>query len=183
MDMRILLAGVLVSCGLVGVAMPIISPGPDSAAERVMAEGQSSPENSETLAAVTGAHEPSTWAAEVTLDREVDGHFYADVAVDGVQSRMLVDTGASVIALTGDDAAAIGLHWDPGAVAVVAQGASGAVYGVRTQLSTVTLGNFEARDVDALIIPEGLGISLLGQSFLSTVDSVEIAGDRMVLEN
>lgn len=183
MDMRIILAGVLVSGGLVGLAMPVISPGPDSSAGQITPEGSTSPESSETLAAVTGGQEPVTWAAEVTLDREVDGHFYADVVVDGVPSRMLVDTGASVIALTGDDAAAAGLHWDPNAVAVVAQGASGPVYGVQTRLSTVTLGNFEARDVDALIIPEGLGISLLGQSFLSTVDTVEIAGDRMVLEN
>ncbi|KLI65155.1 retropepsin-like aspartic protease family protein [Aurantiacibacter marinus] len=181
--MRILLACILVGGGLVGLALPIISPEPEPGAEQIALDDRSSRDSNETLAAVTGPNEPATWAADVTLDREVDGHFYADVTVDGVPSRMLVDTGASVIALTGDDAEAIGLHWDPSTVAVVAQGASGPVRGVQTRLSTVTLGNFEARDVDALIIPEGLGISLLGQSFLSTVDSVEIAGDKMVLEN
>ncbi len=183
MDMRILLAGILVSGGLVGVALPIISPVADPGSPLIPADGEASAENGATLAAMTDAGEPVTWAAEVTIERETDGHFYADVAVNGVPSRMLVDTGASVIALTGDDAAAMGLHWDPNAVAVVAQGASGAVYGVKTRLSSVSLGNFEAREVDAVIIPEGLGISLLGQSFLSTVDTVEIAGDRMVLEN
>jgi len=183
MDMRILLASVLVAGGLVGVAMPIISPSSDSTSLEGEGPEGSSLEGDETLAAMTGAPEPTTWAEEVTLDRENDGHFYANVVIEGVPSRMLVDTGASLIALTGDDAAAMGLHWDPNAVGVVAQGASGPVHGVQTRFNTVTLGNFEARDVDALIIPEGLGISLLGQSFLSTVDTVEISGDQMVLEN
>ena len=183
MDMRILLASVLVGGGLVGLAMPIIAPSSDPALLEAESQADSSAEDGETLAAMTASEEPVTWAADVTLDREVDGHFYADVVVDGVSSRMLVDTGASVIALTGDDASAMGLHWDPNAVAVVAQGASGPVRGVQTRLSTVTLGSFEAHDVDALIIPEGLGISLLGQSFLSTVETVEISGDQMVLEN
>src|SRR6187399_1509951 len=41
---------------------------------------------------------------EVVLPRAPDGHFYADVTVEGVTKEMLVDTGASVIALTGEDA-------------------------------------------------------------------------------
>ncbi|WP_340587385.1 retropepsin-like aspartic protease family protein [Erythrobacter alti] len=145
--------------------------------------GESASNASGPLAMTTTAADPVTWAEDVRLDRELDGHFYANVVVDGVPSRMLVDTGASVIALTGDDAVAMGIHWDPNAVSVVAQGASGPVHGVQTRLRHVAVGNFEARDVDALIIPEGLGISLLGQSFLSTIDSVAIAGDEMVLEN
>ena len=44
------------------------------------------------------------------------------------------------------------------------------------------LGGLEARDVQAAIIPEGLDITLLGQSFLGQVKRVEISGDRMVLE-
>jgi len=183
MDMRIPLASVLVVGGLVGLALPTASPDDDSATSAAGSSSASGSVDGTPLAMMTGSAEPVTWAEDVTLDRERDGHFYADVVVDGVPSRMLVDTGASVIALTGDDAAAMGLHWDPNAVRVVAQGASGPVEGVQTRLNHVTLGNFEARDVDALIIPEGLGISLLGQSFLSTIDTVAIAGDQMTLEN
>lgn len=183
MDMRIPLASVLVVGGLVGLALPTDGPqseGPSAPNGEMVAQGDHS---SETVVMMTDAEEPVTWAKEIALDREPDGHFYADVSVDGTSSRMLVDTGASVIALTGDDAAAIGLTWDTSQIAPVAQGASGAVHGVRTRLDRVTLGEFEARDVEAIIVPEGLGISLLGQSFLSTVNSVAIAGDRMVLEN
>lgn len=180
MDMRVPLAGVLIAGGLLGLAWPTIAPNDGVAAEQ---SPESEDASAAELAMVASSNEPATWREDVTLEREVDGHFYADVSVEGVNTRMLVDTGASVIALTGDDAAAMGLHWDPNQVAVVAQGASGAVYGVNTTLSNVRVGNFEAFDVPAMIIPEGLGISLLGQSFLSTVRSARIEGDRMVLEN
>ena len=182
MDMRIPLASVLFVGGLIGLAMP--STLPEGLAGSSL-DGDSDTANGDdaSLAAMSGFSDPVTWAEDVRLKREIDGHFYANVIVDGVPTRMLVDTGASVIALTGDDAAAMGIHWDPNAVQIVAQGASGPVHGVQTRLAHVAVGNFEARDVEALIIPDGLGISLLGQSFLSTIASVEIASDQMVLEN
>ncbi|ANC50341.1 aspartyl protease-like protein [Aurantiacibacter atlanticus] len=183
MDIRIPLAGVLVAGGLLGLAMPMIAD--DDAAQGSVADGAQvdGHGDGETLAMVGSGAGSATWATETVLDRASDGHFYADVVVDGTTARMMVDTGASVIALTGEDAAAMGLYWDASEVGPVARGASGAVHGVQTRLNRVTVGNFEAHDVEALIIPEGLGISLLGQSFLSTVQSVEIADDRMMLES
>lgn len=133
-----------------------------------------------TLALATSEGE-ADWDHIVTLDRAGDGHFYADVSVDGQSTRMLVDTGASVIALTGADAEALGLVWNEDEIAMVARGANGPVMGVHATLANVTLGGFEAADVPALIIPEGLSISLLGQSFLSQVRKVEISGDNMVM--
>ena len=121
------------------------------------------------------------YGAQTTLDRAGDGHFYADVEVDGQSVAFLVDTGATTLALTGDDARDIGLDWDESDLRHVANGASGPVYGTTVQLDSVRLGPFEAYDVEAAIIPEGLGISLLGQSFLGTVPRVSIEDDRMVL--
>ncbi len=180
MDMRIPLACVLLAGGLVGLAMPVIS---DDAAKNDASGESDDAGDRNQLAALSTQSATATWDENVSLERERDGHFYADVAVDGVSSRMLVDTGASVIALTGDDAMAMGLFWDDSEVGPVAQGANGTVYGVHTKLRHVRVGNFEAQDVHAMIIPEGLGISLLGQSFLSTINSVEIANDRMMLTN
>lgn len=115
------------------------------------------------------------------LRRAGDGHFYAGVSLSGRPVTMLVDTGASVVALTGSDAREAGLHWNPAQLGVVAQGASGPIRGVAIKLERVTLGSHDARDVDAIIVPEGLPISLLGQSFLATIDPVRIEKDRMVL--
>lgn len=123
------------------------------------------------------------WGGETTLERDSDGHFYADVTVDGRDYRMLVDTGASVVALTGADAASMGLLWDESDLSVVAQGASGPVEGVHTQIDTLALGDHEARQVAAIIVPEGLTVSLLGQSFLQTLGTVEMSGDAMVIGN
>lgn len=117
-----------------------------------------------------------------SLQRRPDGHFYADAYVNDVSTRFMVDTGASTIALTGEDAEAIGLYWSEDDIRPVARGASGAVYGVHVTLEQVELGGFEARNLSAIIVPEGLDISLLGQSFLGTIENVHIRGDEMVLE-
>lgn len=124
----------------------------------------------------------AAWSAgETVLPRASNGHFYAEAAVNGSPVNFLVDTGASMIALTGEDAAAAGLSWSEGDVRIVAQGASGPVYGVPVRLERVMLGGHEAENVEAAIIPQGLDISLLGQSFLSTIEPVRIESDRMVL--
>lgn len=115
------------------------------------------------------------------LDRAGDGHFYADVDVESRPIHFLVDTGASIVALTGADAQAIGLVWNDADLVPVGRGASGTVYGVPVRLDRVELDNLVARDVAAAIIPEGLDVSLLGQSFLTHLPGVKIEGDRMVL--
>ena len=120
-------------------------------------------------------------AGETVLPRADDGHFYAEVTVDGAAAHMLVDTGATTIALTADDAEAMGIAWSDGDVVPVARGANGIVYGIPVTLGVVQLGEFEARDVAATVVPEGLDISLLGQSFLSRITRVEMEQDRMVL--
>lgn len=174
--MRLPFACMLIAGGAIGLAMPLFE------TEQRLATAEHQGDHPVTLAATRELPAPG-WGHEIALSREPDGHFYADVHVDGVPSRMLVDTGASVVALTGDDALAMGLYWDESEVVPVAQGASGTVYGVNTTVPRMRLGDFEARDVRAVIVPEGLGISLLGQSFLETIASVRIADDRMVLEN
>lgn len=134
-----------------------------------------------TVVTEPGQAEDPAWGGTTELQRAGDGHFYAGVGLGGRSLTMLVDTGATVIALTGDDARAAGLHWNPADLAVVARGASGPIHGVAVTLERVTLGGHEARDVPAVIVPEGLPISLLGQSFLSTIEPVRIEKDRMVL--
>ncbi len=124
----------------------------------------------------------SAWlAGQHVLTRSSDGHFYADAYVDGSSFRLLVDTGASIVALTGSDADAMGLMWDRTSLQPIGRGASGTVHGVPTTIERMEVGGFEARNVQAAIIPDGLDVSLLGQSFLSQINNVEISGDEMRL--
>ena len=76
----------------------------------------------------------------VELKREPDGHFYADVEINNMPIRILVDTGASGIALTRDDARRAGLSVPVGMFDVVGEGASGDVKGDYAMLDTVRLG-------------------------------------------
>ena len=162
--------------GLVILFVPRGESEPRTGDARAEADGEAS-----TLTLATSQATADWNAGGHTLHRTRDGHFYAEATVDGTPMRMMVDTGASVIALTAEDAVAAGLIWDDSKVMPIGTGASGTVYGVRARLSEVEIGGIVRRNVQAVIIPEGLEVSLLGQSWLSQVDTVEIVDDRMVL--
>lgn len=172
--MKTLVPSVLIIGALVGW----FAPGAEPARETAETAPADSAEPQLNLAA-----QPEWHGGEMTLDREPDGHFYAGVRIDTSDVRMLVDTGASMIALTGEDARDAGLYWDPNDLQPVARGASGVVMGVPVRLPEVAVGDFVARDVEAVIVPEGLGISLLGQSFLSHIETVNISGDTLTLSD
>jgi aspartyl protease family protein len=119
--------------------------------------------------------------SSVELQRNGDGHFYADVQVNGSTLHMLVDTGATGIALSRDDARAAGLATSIGMNDVVGEGADGAVHGEYVKLDNVSLGGTSASGLEAVVLNGG-SQSLLGQEFLAKFDSVEIHGDTMVLK-
>ncbi|MFL6759922.1 TIGR02281 family clan AA aspartic protease [Sphingomonas sp.] len=116
----------------------------------------------------------------VALDRAADGHFYAEVRINGNPIHMLVDTGATEIALSRDDARSAGLATSIAMPGVVGEGADGAVHGEFARLDRVELGPLSAEGLDAVVLSSG-SQSLLGQSFLSKFASVQIEGDRMIL--
>ena len=132
---------------------------------------------------VVAAQQGGDWYGEVRLDRSGDGHYYSAANIGGARVDFMVDTGASVVALTAADARAAGLTWDPSEVSVVGRGASGDVHGVIRRIPQIDVGGIVAHNVDAIVIPHGLDVSLLGQSYLGHVRSVEIRGGQMILSN
>lgn len=116
----------------------------------------------------------------IELQREGDGHFYADVRINGAPIRMLIDTGASGIALSREDAQMAGLATSIGMNDIVGEGASGEVHGQWVRLDRVELGPLSASGLDAAILDGGQQ-SLLGQSFLRKFAKVQIEDDKMVL--
>ncbi len=147
----------------------------------------------------SAAHDEAPLMSDViTLSRQSDGHFYTNAAVEtggnaageggeqgseeGGEIRFLVDTGASAIALTGSDAEALGIEWDEGELQLVGRGVSGDVFGKPIMLKSVQVGDIVAYNVQAAIIPSGLDVSLLGQSFLTKVGNVNIQGNQMTFE-
>jgi aspartyl protease family protein len=149
-----------------------------------------SPSPEELLVNASGAESASTTSpsAETTpsqdgsldIPRSEDGHFYADVDVNGTKIHMLVDTGASVVALSREDARSAGIATSIGMPNVVGQGADGSVHGEVTTVERMSLGNAKTESVPVIVLNSG-GQSLLGQSFLARFASVEIHGDTMTL--
>lgn len=130
----------------------------------------------------TPATRPSTSESgdAVVLERSGDGHFYADVMLNGASVRMLVDTGASGVALSRDDARSAGIATSIGMPNVVGEGADGAVHGEVVTIDRISLGSASASGVQAVVLNSG-AMSLLGQEFLRQYSSVEIKDDRMVM--
>jgi aspartyl protease family protein len=133
-----------------------------------------------TAAAHAARATPRAPAAEVRIEREGNGHFFVHGEVNGQLAHFVVDTGASMVALTMADAERLGVKFNPAEFEVVGTGASGAVRGQNVMLDRVVVEGREVRDVRGAVL-EGLEISLLGQSFLSQIGSIEMSGDTMIL--
>jgi len=125
----------------------------------------------------------SGYARSIVVPRDARGHFQVDALVDGQRLNFMVDTGASVIALTASDAARLGIH--PAADEFVAEvrTANGTVRAAPTELDAVEVGDLVVRDVPALVLPdEALSDNLLGLSFLSRLRRFEFSDGKLVLE-
>jgi aspartyl protease family protein len=127
---------------------------------------------------LTSESDPDT----VVVVRSNNGHFSIHAEVNDVSMQLLVDTGASFVTLTHSDAIGIGI--DPNSLAFVVpiSTANGIIHAASATLGRMTLGSIERRDVPALVAPAGvLDQSLLGLSFLDTLEGYAISGDRLVL--
>lgn len=169
MSARLLLPTILIG----GVAGALLPSGREAAGPAATATTAQAPAVATPPAA--------TFPAEIVLERKADGHFYADALVNGQLVRFLVDTGATTVALTMDDARHAGLAFSPAEFTVVGRGVSGPVKGKPVMLRQISIGHKDMRDVRAVILEDGMDVSLLGQSALARIGTVRIADDRMTL--
>lgn len=126
-----------------------------------------------------GLFEPVPYK-ETELRRRPDGHFYVTADVNGAPITFLIDTGASMIALTESDARAAGLEFSQTEFEPIARTASGIARGKRVVLPKVSIEGKEVMEVEAAVV-EGAELSLLGQSYLARISGVQMNGDAMVL--
>lgn len=119
-------------------------------------------------------------AGEIILPRAQDGHYYADLVIDGVPVTFMADTGASSVVLTAADAKRVGI--DPSRLAYMGEAstANGTVRTARVTLKNVSFGPFEDAGLPAAVNQGAMDISLLGMDYLGQFQ-ISIAGDQMVL--
>jgi aspartyl protease family protein len=112
-----------------------------------------------------------------------NGHFEVEGRVDGRRLDFMVDTGASVIALTERDAASLGIHPAERDFTAAVRTANGTVRAAPVELNMVEINDLMVHNVAAMVLPDGaLSDNLLGLSFLQRLRRFEYADGKLVLE-
>lgn len=162
---------VMIAAGIViGLALPGARPrgGPGVSANAVIA---SAPTPAST-------YRPPR---ETVIARDGNGHFYAFANVNSEPIRFVVDTGATLVALTPEDARRAHVNFDPAQVVPIGYGASGQLSGQLVTVDRIELDGKGAGAVRAVVLPS-LPVSLLGQSYLRQIGNVSISNDEMRLK-
>jgi aspartyl protease family protein len=118
---------------------------------------------------------------ETRIPLSSTGHFVATVSINGVKRRMLVDTGATVTALSTGTAEAAGLKPDMVPVPVILQTANGAVQAQTSTVPELRLGSIVARDLKVVVSPSFGDLDVLGMNFLSKLASWRVEKNMLVL--
>ena len=121
---------------------------------------------------------------QVEIQAQRDGHFYVDAEINLRPVRLMVDTGASVVALRKSDAAAVGIRPAPAAYEHPVSTANGTAYAAAAELDSIAVDGIELAGVHALILPdEQLSISLLGATFLNRLERFQVSDGTLTFEN
>jgi aspartyl protease family protein len=119
---------------------------------------------------------------EVRIKMAPDGHFWANVSLNGAKRRMLIDSGATVTAISDTTARAAGIDGKTGMVPVMMRTANGVVQARTGTIEEMRLGNVTARRLKVVISPALGGLDVLGMNFLSKLASWRVEGRTLVLE-
>jgi len=118
----------------------------------------------------------------VTLHRGRSGHFEARALVNGKPLSFMLDTGASRVALSYEDAVRIGLDVDSLTYSLTTSTANGLAQAAPVRLQSVDVGGIKRRDVSALVMrPHAMSGSLLGMSFLNSLSGYTVRADQLTL--
>lgn len=118
---------------------------------------------------------------EISVPRRPDGHFHLTLAVNDVPVDFIVDTGATDVVLSDQDARRVGIDVDNLPFFGQAMTANGPVDTARITLESVELGAFRDENVRASVNGGALQISLLGMTYLSRFDTLQIQDGRLTL--
>ena len=155
--------------------------------EESQAEVAATKETSETVSPnlASVAVEPQSSDAfrrMATIRSRPDGHYWTRALVNKKSTvEFMVDTGASVVALTYKDAQKMGLRPDKLDYRWEIRTAGGITMGASVTIDSIQINQVNIKNVDAMVLRSDLQQSLLGMSFLRELYSYEFRGDRMII--
>jgi aspartyl protease family protein len=115
--------------------------------------------------------------------KAADGPFWAEAKVDGRAVRFLIDTGATAVALSQTDAKRLGIDTQALDYNYKVMTASGQTRAASVKLASISVAGAQVRDVDALVVENGLETSLLGMSYLGRLSSFQATPRALVLRS
>jgi aspartyl protease family protein len=118
---------------------------------------------------------------EVRIRMSPDGHFWARATIDGVSQRLLIDSGATITAISDKTAETAGIDARVGLVPIVLQTANGSIAAKTGKIATLRLGAIVARDLQVVVSPAFGATNVLGMNFLSRLASWRVEGDTLIL--
>lgn len=118
----------------------------------------------------------------VTLAKSANGHFEVNGRVNGARVHFLVDTGASSVVLSQEDAERAGIDTSSLVYNVPINTANGRASAGSINISTLQIGDIERQNIRAMVTQEGLMTgSLLGMNFLQTLGGFSVRGDQLIM--
>lgn len=131
---------------------------------------------------ITGAPRQSVEGDAIRLVRQDDGHFWMRAKLNGFDTDLMIDSGATTTAINGDTASAAKLVLDPVEASVELSTANGIVEARTAKVKTVSIGDFAIDDLD-VVVSDGFGdTNVAGMNFLDLFDSWNVKGDVMTLK-
>jgi aspartyl protease family protein len=128
------------------------------------------------------AADPAPGYREASVVADAGGQYRAKALIEGQDVDVMIDTGATVVALTSETAARLGVVLDPTRPRWNMNTANGMVLANPVVLRSVSLGSIYMGDVQAVVMPPGASsINLLGASFLKRLVNVEQRDGMLVL--
>lgn len=118
---------------------------------------------------------------EVRIRMSADGHFWARATINGVERRMLIDSGASVTALSEQTAIEAGVERSALAPPVVMQTANGAAPAHPATVEDLKVGSISASNLKVVVSPALGRVDVLGMNFLSKLQSWRVEKRTLVL--
>jgi aspartyl protease family protein len=118
---------------------------------------------------------------EVRIRMSPDGHFWARAKIAGVDRRMLVDSGATVTALSSATADKAGLKLREEMFPVIIRTANGTITAKTSTVPELRLGDIVARDLTVIVAPAFGDFDVLGMNFLSKLKSWRVEGSTLIL--
>ncbi len=110
-----------------------------------------------------------------------DGHYWVDGTINGTAARFLIDSGATITALSEQTAKAAGLNIDPNAMPVVMQTANGPVDAKKSSVGTLAVGPVRVSDLPVVVSPAFGNVNVIGMNMLSQLRRWGVENGEMVL--